>query len=107
MAWSIVTINGDHAVYYYACMRTEIMRQHVPDKLIYVVCCALGEQGCTVLDLMGIGNDFAPSLKSLNGFKTKFSENIVQVSAGRDVPIKKAFYRSLTLLQSLRRKLRK
>ena len=107
VAWSIITINGDHAVYYYACMRTEIMRQHVPDKLIYVVCCALGERGCTVLDLMGIGNDFAPSLKSLNGFKTKFSENIVQVSAGRDIPVKKAFYRSLTLLQSLRRKLRK
>ena len=56
---------------------------------------------------MGIGNDFAPSLKSLNGFKTKFSENIVQVAAGRDIPVKKAFYRSLTLLQSLRRKLRK
>ena len=107
VAWSIVTINGDHAVYYYACMRTEIMRQHVPDKLIYVICCALGEQGCTVLDLMGIGNDFAPSLKSLNGFKTKFSESIAQISAGRDIPVKKAFYRSLTLLQSLRRKLRK
>ncbi|KFI76251.1 peptidoglycan bridge formation protein FemAB [Bifidobacterium pseudocatenulatum DSM 20438 = JCM 1200 = LMG 10505] len=45
VAWSIITINGDHAVYYYACMRTEIMRQHVPDKLIYVVCCALGERG--------------------------------------------------------------
>ena len=43
VAWSIVTINGDHAVYYYACMRTEIMRQHVPDKLIYVICCTLGE----------------------------------------------------------------
>lgn len=83
VAWSIVTINGDHAVYYYACMRTEIMRQHVPDKLIYVICCTLGEQGCTVLDLMGIGNDFAPSLKSLNGFKTKFSESIAQISAGR------------------------
>ena len=83
------------------------MRQHVPDKLIYVVCCALGEQGCTVLDLMGIGNRFRAFIEESERIKTKFSENIVQVSAGRDVPIKKAFYRSLTLLQSLRRKLRK
>lgn len=106
VAWSIVALNRDHAVYYYACMRTEVMRQLVPDKLLYTICCALGQRGCTQIDLMGIGNDFAPSLKSLNTFKTKFAEDTVQTSAGRDVPIKKGFYRALTMLQSIRRSLR-
>lgn len=107
VAWSIVTVNRNHAVYYYACMRTEVMQQHVPDKLLYTICCMMGQQGCTQIDLMGIGNDFAPSLKSLNTFKTKFSENTVQTAAGRDIPINTVFYRALTLLQSIRHALRR
>lgn len=107
VAWSIVTVNGVHAVYYYASMRTEVMRQQVPDKLLYTICCTLGKRGCTQIDLMGIGNDFAPSLSSLNTFKTKFAEETVQVAPARDVPVKKTFYAMLRTLQSVRRKLRK
>ncbi|MBT1165404.1 lipid II:glycine glycyltransferase FemX [Bifidobacterium simiarum] len=107
VAWSIVTVNGKHAVRYYAGMRSEVMRLHVTDKLLYNECCILGAQGITEYDLMGIGSDFAPSLKGLNEFKTKFTEEITPVAPGRDIPIKKGFYRALTLLQSLRRKVRK
>ena len=70
-------------------MLTSVRREHVPDKLLYFVACALGKQGCTKLDLMGIGNDFAPSLKSLNEFKTKFAPETTQIAAGRDIPIKR------------------
>lgn len=105
-SWSIVTINGTHAVRYYASMHTDAMRSHVTDKLLYNECCILGKQGITEYDLMGIGNDFAPSLKGLNVFKTKFTEDITPVAPGRDVPIKKGFYRALTMLQSVRRSLR-
>ena len=66
VAWSIVTVNGTHAVRYYAGMRNEVMRLHVTDKLLYSECCILGSQGITEYDLMGIGSDFVPSLKGLN-----------------------------------------
>ena len=106
VAWSIVTVNGTHAVRYYAGMRSEVMRMHATDKLLYSECCILGAQGITEYDLMGIGDDFAPSLKGLNEFKTKFTEEITPVAAGRDVPIKTLFYRTLTGVQSLRRRMR-
>lgn len=106
VAWSIVTVNGTHAVRYYAGMRSEVMRLHVTDKLLYQECCILGAQGITAYDLMGIGSDFAPSLMGLNEFKTKFTEEITPVAAGRDVPIKTLFYRTLTGVQSLRRRMR-
>lgn len=106
VAWSIVTTHGKTAVYYYASMLTEVKRQHVPDKLLYSVACDLGAAGYEKLDLMGIGNDFAPSLKSLNEFKTKFSENTVHLAAGRDVPLRKAFYHALRAAQDVRKALR-
>ena len=56
--------------------------------------------------LTGIGNDFAPSLKSLNEFKTKFAPETTQIAAGRDIPIKKAFYRMLRMMQSVRKALK-
>ena len=107
VAWSIVTVNGTRAVRYYAGMRNEVMRLHVTDKLLYSECCILGAQGITDYDLMGIGSDFAPSLKGLNEFKTKFTEEVTPVPPARDVPIKKAFYWALTTAQSLRKALRK
>ncbi|WP_190973812.1 lipid II:glycine glycyltransferase FemX [Bifidobacterium reuteri] len=103
VAWAIVTINHDHAVYYYACSRTEIQKDLVPDQLLYFFCCALGQYGCTQIDLMGIGSDFAPSLRSLNTFKTKFSEDVEPVAPARDVPIRRGFYAALTALQHMRR----
>ena len=102
VAWSIVTVNGPVAVRYYAGMRGEVMRLHVTDKLLYSECCGLGRQGIERYDLMGIGSDFAPSLKGLNEFKTKFTEEITPVAPGRDLPIKKVLYRALTILQKLR-----
>lgn len=107
VAWSIVTVNGTHAVRYYAGMRSEVMRLHVTDKLLYQECCMLGAQGITAYDLMGIGSDFAPSLKGLNEFKTKFTEEVTPVAPGRDVPLHKVFYSTLSAVQHVRRSLRK
>ena len=107
VAWSIVTVNGAHAVRYYAGMRNEVMRLHVTDKLLYCECCILGSQGITAYDLMGIGSDFAPSLKGLNEFKTKFTEEITPVAPGRDVPVRRAFYGALRLAQTLRHAVRR
>jgi lipid II:glycine glycyltransferase (peptidoglycan interpeptide bridge formation enzyme) len=106
VAWSIVTVNGTHAVRYYAGMRNDVMRLHVTDKLLYSECCILGSQGITEYDLMGIGSDLAPSLKGLNEFKTKFTEEITPVAPARDIPVKKPFYMALRTLQSVRKSLR-
>ncbi|WEV73540.1 GNAT family N-acetyltransferase [Bifidobacterium sp. ESL0798] len=105
VAWSIVTVNGTHAVRYYAAMRNDVMRLHVTDKLLYSECCILGSQGITAYDLMGIGSDFAPSLMGLNEFKCKFTEDITPVAAARDVPIKKTFYKALKAAKKLKTKL--
>lgn len=106
VAWSIVTVQGPHAVRYYAGMRSQVMRLHVTDRLLYQECCMLGAQGIAEYDLMGIGSDFAPSLKGLNEFKTKFTEEVTPVAPGRDVPVKKAFYASLAAVQKVRKSLR-
>lgn len=106
VAWTIVTTHGKTAVYYYASMLTSVRRQHVPDKLLYFAACTLGQEGYEKFDLMGIGNDFAPSLKSLNDFKTKFAPDTVMIAAGRDIPIKKGFYTMLRMVQNVRHALK-
>lgn len=103
VAWSIVTVEGSYAVHYYAAMRDTAMRIHATDRLLYAECCMLGSQGITDYDLMGIGSDFAPSLKGLNAFKTKFTETITPVTPARDVPLKKVFYKTLQAVQGVRR----
>ena len=107
VAWSIVTVNGTHAVRYYAGMRNDVMRLHVTDKLLYTECCLLGSRGSTGYDRVGIGSELAPSLNGRNEFKCKCTEEITPVAAGRDVPIKKAFYSSLKLAKSLKNTLKK
>ena len=104
VTWSIVTINGAHAVRYYGASRSETMRQHVTDKLVLFECNDLRDnKGVLDYDMMGIGNDFAPSLMGLNEFKTKFAKNgIVDVAPDRDLPLKKGFYGALKALKKLR-----
>lgn len=106
VVWSIVTVEGSYAVRYYAAMCDAAMRIHVTDRLLYAECCMLGSQGITDYDLMGIGSDFAPSLKGLNAFKTKFTETITPVAPARDVPLKKVFYKTLQAVQGVRRAFR-
>ncbi len=106
MVWSIVTVEGSYAVRYYAAMCDAAMRIHVTDRLLYAECCMLGSQGITDYDLMGIGSDFAPSLKGLNAFKTKFTETITPVAPARDMLLKKVFYKTLQAVQGVRRAFR-
>ncbi|KFI86280.1 MULTISPECIES: GNAT family N-acetyltransferase [Bifidobacterium] len=102
--WCLVTLNDNRAVYYYGCMSTAVRRLRVPDKMFYHIFCTLGAQGVQSLDMMGIGSDFAPSLKGLNQFKTKFAPDITPVAAGHDIPIKRGFYGLLRFIQKLRKR---
>lgn len=103
VTWSIVTIAGSRAVRYYGASRSDTMRLHVTDKLVYFECCDLAaNKGCSDYDMMGIGNDFAPTLKGLNEFKTKFSKEVADVAPDRDLPIKPTLYRALWAAKRLR-----
>lgn len=95
--WSICTISGTRATYYYAASSSETRRGFVTDKLFYFACCELGRLGCTTFDLMGIGSDFSPKLKGLNTFKTKFANEVTHVAPDRDIPVKGGFYKSLQM----------
>ena len=106
VAWSIVTVDGTHAVRYYAGMRNEVMRLHVTDKLLYSRCCILGSRGITEYDLMGIGSDFAPSLKGLNEFKCKFTEEITPVAPPATYPSRRSSTRRCRLCRGVRKALR-
>ena len=95
--WSICTKSGALGTYYYAASSAEARRGNVTDKLFYFACCELGRLGCEVFDLMGIGSDFSPALNGLNTFKTKFAADVTHVAPDRDVPVKGAFYTTLTM----------
>lgn len=102
IAWSLVTINGNRAVRYYAAMMSQTRKMHVTDRLLFEECCLLSRRGITRYDLMGIGSDFSPSLKGLNEFKTKFTTETTAVSPERDFPIHKIAFSILSGLQKLR-----
>lgn len=107
VTWSIVTISGNRATRYYGASRSDTMRLHVTDKLVYFECCELGRRGLAEYDMMGIGSDFSPTLKGLNEFKTKFAKDGVRlVAPDRDVPVREGFYRSLVAARGLRERLR-
>lgn len=104
VTWTIATVSGNHAVRYYGASRADVpSRNFVTDGLIFFECCTLSEQGIVSYDQMGIGNDFAPSLKGLNTFKTKFSKEITDVAPNRDLPLRSHVYGLLVRLQALRR----
>lgn len=95
-SWSIITINGTHAVRYYGASRTDVpARNRITDALVLFEACTLSERGLLTFDMMGIGNDFAPSLKGLNVFKCKFSKEVQDVAPDRDLPLRGVMYASL------------
>lgn len=106
VTWSIVTISGTTAVRYYAASRSDTMRGHVTDRLLYFECCELGRRGCAAYDLMAVGSDFSPTLMGLNEFKTKFAKETTPVAPDRDLPLHPVLYGSLQSLQRARRERR-
>ena len=102
VTWTITTINGTAAVRYYGASSADVPnRNFVTDGLIYFEACTLAADGIATYDMMGIGNDFAPSLKGLNTFKTKFAKDVVDIAPDRDVPLRPLVYGSLVKARQL------
>lgn len=105
VSWSIITVNGTHAVRYYGASKTDVPgRNRITDALVLFEAKTLSAEGKLTFDLMGIGNDFAPSLKGLNEFKCKFSKDIVDVAPDRDIPLHPVAYASLVKARKLLRR---
>ncbi len=104
VTWTIATLNGTRATRYYGASRAGIpKRSLITDGLIFFESGELARLGATTYDMMGIGNDFAPSLKGLNTFKTKYSQKVVDVAPDRDLPIEALTYGSLAAARKLLR----
>ena len=102
VSWSIITINGTHAVRYYGASLSDApKRNRITDALVLFEACELSKEGKKTFDMMGIGNDFAPSLKGLNVFKCKFSKDVVDVAPDRDVPLRPVMYGTLVKARQL------
>ena len=102
VTWSIDAYQGTHGVHYYAASDENApMRNLLSDGLVYYVACELARRGVKTFDLMGIGSDEFPALKTLNTFKTKFSNEITKVAPDRDYAFRPVFYASLAKAREL------
>ncbi len=98
--WSLVTISGTEAVYYYAASNALGRSLRSPEQLVFGSAVALGEEGLLQLDLMGIGSELTPSLDSLTSFKMKFTKEEAEVTPAWDLPVNKVVYFALITMRS-------
>jgi lipid II:glycine glycyltransferase (peptidoglycan interpeptide bridge formation enzyme) len=95
LCWGIVAVGQGEATYYYAASSGEGRRAGAPDLLVFEMAKQLQSEGISRFDLMGIDSDRAPGLRGVRDFKTKFSEEIVEVPGAWDVVLRPARYRAL------------
>ena len=107
VCWAIVTISGARGWYFYAASKSAVSRRLVADRLLLFFCAELALAGVEQVDLMGIGSDVAPGLMSLNTFKTKFSPEIKEVPAAREIVVRPWLYSSVSRARRLVRSLRR
>lgn len=103
LAWGLVTVNGAFATYYYAASNAEGRRSGAADLLVWHMATALRATGVRTFDLMGIDSDRAPQLRGVRDFKTKFSEEVVEVDGAWDVPVHRAWYGALVAALAAKR----
>ncbi len=102
VSWGIATMSGARAAYYYAASCREAQKLLCVDKQMMCMFQMLAERGIREIDLMGIGSEFSPALMGLNGFKTKFSKEVVRIAPERDMAVKQGVYRLLTQVRDVR-----
>ena len=103
LCWGIVTTTSTQATYYYAASNEEGRKAGAPDLLVWSMASFLRSDGVRSFDLMGIDSDRAPQLAGVRGFKTKFSENVVDVAGAWDVPVHPLRYRILVAALAAKR----
>lgn len=105
LCWGIVTLNEQLATYYYAASSAAGRKAGGPDCLVWSMANDLRSRGVKSFDLMGIDSDRAPQLRGVRDFKTKFSEEIIEVPGAWDYPLRPRFYRALRRALVVKRQL--
>ena len=100
VAFTIITLAGVEAIYYYAAATDLGRKTGASAQLLHYACKTLGEEGLTRMDLMGVGSPLAPSLDVLTTFKSGFAKEIAEVAPAYDVPVNKTLFKTLELLGS-------
>lgn len=100
VAFTIVTLAGVEAIYYYAAANELGRTRRASAQLLHWACATLGQEGLVRMDLMGVGSPLAPSLDVLTTFKSGFSKEVVETAPAYDVPVNKTLFRALELLGS-------
>lgn len=104
LAWAIVTVYRDAAVYYYGASSAEGRRAWAADLLHWRIMQQLRTEGVRSYDLMGIDSDRAPALKGVAEFKLKFVSEPTEVDGAWDVPLRPRFYQGLRMALAAKRR---
>lgn len=108
ISWAIIVIYGDMATYYFAASNKKGQENFGPDLIIANIVEYLVENtNVKRFDLMGIGSDYLPAIKSLTMFKTKFSKDIVETPVYRELVINKTPYKLKLFLSNAKNKILK
>ena len=106
LSWAIVIVYDDFATYYFAASNKKGQQNFGPDLIIaHILDYLQNETKVRSLDLMGIGSEYHPSLKSLNTFKTKFSKDIIDVPVYKEIVIHKSSYYTKLFMSKAKNKI--
>lgn len=106
LSWAIVVVYDNFATYYFAASNKKGQQNFGPDLIIaHILEYLQNETKVRSLDLMGIGSDYHPSLKSLNTFKTKFSKDIIDVPVYKEIVIHKSSYYTKLFMSKAKNKI--
>lgn len=107
VGWCLITIMGERATYYYAASSSEGRQHCVIDRMVLEAAVEASLRGCATLDMMGIGSDRVPELRTLNQFKTKFSPEVVHTPHAREITLRPRMLALMEAAARLRGRLRR
>src|SRR5699024_7342270 len=103
LAWAIVTVHDDQAVYYYGASSAEGRKAWAADLLHWRIMQTLMAEGVASYDFMGTASDRAPGLGGVTEFKRKFAPE-VDTDGAWDVPVRPRLYRALVAALAAKRR---
>ncbi len=106
LAWAIITVYRQNAVYYYGASSRQARQLNAPYQLHWDIMKKLKDEGVKAYDFMGIASSRHQHLKNVSVFKEKFSRTAVDVAPSYDIVMKSGRYRLLGLIRKTRQKIR-
>jgi lipid II:glycine glycyltransferase (peptidoglycan interpeptide bridge formation enzyme) len=106
LAWAIVTVYNQRAVYYYGASSAQARDLNAPYQLHWDIMQILKKEGAKAYDFMGIASEGHEHLKNVSVFKEKFSRSTSDVPPSYDLVLQAGRYKLLGILRKTRQKIR-